>query len=243
MTSLPPIGMGLKPIENNKEMSHHLFKVGSSLDNDDSIVKVEKIRKSKNNNNQEPQQPMKKNGNNNINNANDTPIGVHFKSPDFSIQNFYENLQNRKPGSESSSAQRRTPKPPKISMTVKKSIRYAPKVPKNNNNITDEKLVNNLYSPSAASIENLNPYGEDDHQPETSPNLMTHEDSQKAFMIATGDIKLQHQELTYTIHEILGICLSINFIVQSTGQLWTVFVPTNEVRMMISFDLLKCIVF
>jgi len=38
-----------------------------------------------------------------------------------------------------------------------------------------------------------------------------------------------HRALAYTIHEILGICLSINFTVLLTGQLWTIFVPTNEV--------------
>ena len=97
MTTLPSIMSTSRSTDGPNE-SQQLFKVGSALDNDESLNKLESNKQ-----------------NNGV-----SFKGMMMKSQDISIQKFYENLQNQKSHSQSS-MRNKIPKPPKISLEVKKA--------------------------------------------------------------------------------------------------------------------------
>jgi hypothetical protein len=173
MSTLPIIS-NQKPFDGSTKEYAPIFKVGSALDNEDSVVKLD-ITKPFAQQQIQIQQPSPR--------TIVTKTGM-LKSQDISIQKFYEGLQNRKPGSNSNN--RKTLKTPKITMELAKKPNTAngtnPKKNKSNNEV--DALHNNIFSPSPSNIDVV----------ETSEgNPESESPAQKAFDIAIGEIKIQDQ--------------------------------------------------
>lgn len=169
MSALPAIS-NQRPFDGNTKEYAPIFKVGSALDNEDSVIKLETKPIPPSQQQPSPRTIITKTG--------------MLKSQDISIQKFYEGLQNRKPGS--SSHNRKVLKTPKITMELSKKANSTG-IPKRNNNMEVDKIYHNIYSPSNSNIEvaELSEGHRESNQVEPL--------SQKQFDIATGEIKIDDQ--------------------------------------------------
>eukprot|EP01033_Poteriospumella_lacustris_P007687 gene7687-5526_t len=85
-------------------------------------------------------------------------------------------------------------------------------------------------APKAPAKVNLDLKTSISHYMDTSTSLAEPStDAENGFIVASGMVGEEPRLVSYRIREIMGVCFSVDFTVEATGQTWAVFVPTTEI--------------